>query len=90
MISCILLAAGFSSRFGSPKALAELPGERVIERLQNELLKTQVEEIVAKKIAELGATAKAQTGQVMKAVMAQYGSQVDGKMVQQIVAEKLT
>ena len=49
----------------------------------------QVEKIVLDTIAGLGATTKAQTGQVMKAVMAQHGSQVDGKMVQQIVASKL-
>ena len=58
--------------------------------LPEQLSQAQVEQIVAQKIAELGATTKAQTGQVMKAVMAQAGANVDGKMVQQIVASKLT
>ncbi len=57
--------------------------------LPAQLPQAQVEQIVAQKIAELGVTGKAQTGQVMKAVMAQCGSQVDGKLVQQIVASKL-
>ncbi len=57
--------------------------------LPQQMPREQVEKIVAAKIAELGAAGKAQTGQVMKAVMAQYGAQVDGKTVQQIVASKL-
>ena len=46
MISCIILSAGFSSRFGSPKSLAKINGETVIEHLQKSLLKTQVGEII--------------------------------------------
>lgn len=46
MIACLLLSAGFSSRFGSPKALAKLSGETVIERLQKTLLNTLVGEII--------------------------------------------
>jgi len=46
MISCIILAAGLSQRFGSPKALAQIQGKSVIEHLQNKLLKTKVDEIV--------------------------------------------
>ncbi|HBG60843.1 MAG: hypothetical protein A2Y03_07510 [Omnitrophica WOR_2 bacterium GWF2_38_59] len=46
MISCILLSAGFSSRFGSPKALAKLNGETVIEHIQRSLLNTLIEEII--------------------------------------------
>ncbi len=46
MISCIILAAGFSSRFGSPKALAKLNGINVIESLQKTLLETSVKEII--------------------------------------------
>lgn len=47
MISCILLTAGNSSRFGSPKALALLNNTtNVITRLQNTLLATQVHEVI--------------------------------------------
>ena len=46
MISCILLSAGLSSRFGSPKALAKLKNETVIAHLLNSLLKTSIEEII--------------------------------------------
>ena len=58
--------------------------------LPAQLTAQQVEKIVLDTIAGLGATTKAQTGQVIKAVMAQYGSQVDGKVVQQIVSSKLS
>ena len=45
MISCIILSAGFSKRFGSPKALAKLNGGTIIEHLQQLLVATQVHEI---------------------------------------------
>lgn len=46
MISCILLAAGLSRRFGSPKAMAKLNGETIIEHIEKMLLKTKIEEVV--------------------------------------------
>ena len=46
MISCIVLSAGLSERFGSPKALAEIQNEKVIERIQHMLLTTSVAEII--------------------------------------------
>jgi molybdenum cofactor cytidylyltransferase len=47
MISCIVLAAGLSSRFLSPKALAKTEdGQTVLEYLQKMLLASSVEEIV--------------------------------------------
>ncbi len=46
MISCLLLSAGFSSRFGSPKALARLNDRTLIEHLQELLLATQLHEII--------------------------------------------
>lgn len=46
MVSCLLLSAGFSSRFGSPKALARLNGQTLIEHLQELLLSTQLHEII--------------------------------------------
>ena len=46
MISCLLLSAGFSSRFGSPKAIVRLNGRTLIEHLQELLLTTQLHEII--------------------------------------------
>ncbi len=46
MISCILLAAGLSQRFLSPKALAQLDGKTIIERIQEMLIQTTLDEIV--------------------------------------------
>jgi molybdenum cofactor cytidylyltransferase len=46
MISCILLSAGESIRFGSPKALASLGKETVIGHLQQTLLTTTLTEII--------------------------------------------
>jgi molybdenum cofactor cytidylyltransferase len=46
MITCVLLSAGLSERFGSPKALAKLNDETVIEHIQNMLAGTQVNEII--------------------------------------------
>lgn len=54
MISCIVLAAGLSSRFGSPKALARLDnGSTILEHVQQNLLQTSLTEI----IVVLGASA---------------------------------
>lgn len=49
----------------------------------------EVEKIVIAAIAETGAKGKQDTGKVMKVVMGKYGGQVDGKVIQQIVASKL-
>ncbi len=46
MISCILLSAGLSSRFGGPKALARLDQTPVIEHLQNVLISSNIFEII--------------------------------------------
>jgi len=46
MISCILLAAGLSSRFGSPKAAAKLNGKTVIEQAQESLAASLIDEIL--------------------------------------------
>ena len=55
MNSCILLTAGLSERFGSPKALAKINSTTsVIERLQKILLDAPINEI----IVVLGAHAK--------------------------------
>jgi len=46
MISCILLTAGESSRFGSPKALCTIDGQKAIELLQQRLIQSTVDEII--------------------------------------------
>ncbi|MFA5060315.1 MAG: nucleotidyltransferase family protein [Candidatus Omnitrophota bacterium] len=46
MISCVLLSAGFSARFGSPKALATFSHETVIGRLQRLLIDSAVDEAI--------------------------------------------
>ncbi len=46
MISCIVLAAGLSQRFLSPKALAEFNGRTIIEHVQEMLVETALNEIV--------------------------------------------
>lgn len=46
MTSCILLAAGESARFGSPKPLARLGPVTVIEFLLKKLLSTVLDEII--------------------------------------------
>lgn len=46
MISCVLLAAGLSRRFGSPKALAKLNNITVIEHLLGTLTSSNLDEII--------------------------------------------
>ncbi|QAT16499.1 CTP:molybdopterin cytidylyltransferase [Candidatus Velamenicoccus archaeovorus] len=55
MVSCIVLAAGASSRFGSPKPLTRLHSRPLISFLSEQLLKTQLGEI----LVVLGADADA-------------------------------
>ncbi len=55
MISCILLSAGLSSRFGSPKALAKFDNETVIEHLLHTLLSVKS---ITEIIVVLGADAQ--------------------------------
>lgn len=44
--SCVLLAAGLSSRFGSPKALAVIDGQTVMTRVQQALIASGINEII--------------------------------------------
>ena len=46
MISCIVLSAGLSSRFGSPKALALINGQTIIEQVQAMLACSNVDEMI--------------------------------------------
>ena len=46
MIACILLSAGLSTRFGSPKALAKLNGRTVIEYVLQTLIDSKLDQII--------------------------------------------
>lgn len=46
MFTCILLSAGLSERFGSPKALANLSGKAIIQHVQNALLQSTCDQII--------------------------------------------
>jgi len=46
MLSCILLTAGQSQRYGSPKALAEIDGKTLIELHQQRLINTHILEVI--------------------------------------------
>jgi len=46
MFTCILLSAGLSERFGSPKALANISGSTAISLVQNALLKSTCDKII--------------------------------------------
>lgn len=62
----------------------------VIERyLPAQMSEEDVRAVVAKAIADVGATSKKEMGQVMKAVMAEHKGVVDGKTVQRIAGELL-
>jgi len=46
MINCLLLSAGLSERFGSPKALAPIAGKTAIEQVQLALLQSSCAKII--------------------------------------------
>ncbi len=46
MVTCVLLSAGESQRFGSPKALAKTSQKTAIEDLQNTLIDSIADEII--------------------------------------------
>lgn len=46
MISCILLSAGESSRFGSPKALVRIGGLPNIQKLINKAISTSISDLI--------------------------------------------
>ncbi|HHM23521.1 MAG TPA: GatB/YqeY domain-containing protein [Bacteroidetes bacterium] len=67
---------------------------REIEIIQSYMPKPlsdeELEEVVAKTIAEVGATSPRDMGKVMKEIMSRYRGRVDGKKVQNLVREKLS
>ncbi len=80
-------------REGGREDLAEKE-EREVEVLKaylpKQLSEEEVEKIVEEAIKESGAQTVRDMGKVMKIVMGKYGSQVDGKIVNKIVKEKLS
>lgn len=46
MISCVVLSAGESLRFGSPKALADIRGKCALAHIQDNLLNAAIDEII--------------------------------------------
>ena len=59
--------------------------EFVPAEMDEESIRQKVQEV----IAELGATDKKDMGRVMKEVLSRYKGQMDGKIVQKMVSEKL-
>lgn len=57
--------------------------------LPRQLSEEETRRVVGEIVAELGVTQKQELGKVMKAVMARYKGQVDGKLVQQIAAQSI-
>lgn len=58
--------------------------------LPKQLSPEELDKIVTDTIARLGITNPKDTGRVMKEILSVYGSQTDGKTVQQIVSSKLS
>lgn len=78
-------AAGREDLAGKERAEIEVL-QRYLPRQLNE---DEVRAAVQKAIADVGASSKRDLGQVMKAVMARYRGQIDGKHVQAIAGELL-
>lgn len=70
------------------KETAEL--EVVRRYLPRQLNEDETRSVVQKLISELGVTSKKEFGAVMKAAMANYRGQIDGKLVQKLAGELLS
>ena len=77
-----------TKKVNRPDAVKKLEGElKVVEAyLPKMLSEAEVRDIVAKAVAEVGATSAKDTGKVMKAVMG-MGLNVDGSMVSKLVSQ---
>ena len=62
----------------------------ISEFLPKQLSESEIEEVVTRVIADVGATSMKEMGQVMKAAMAELKGRADGKLVQEIVRRKLS
>jgi len=79
-----------TKKVNRPDAVKKLEGELNIvgEYLPKMLSEAEVRDVVAKVVAEVGATSPKETGKVMKAVMGK-GLNVDGSIVSKLVSEML-
>ena len=77
-----------TKKVNRPEAVNKLEGELKIvgEYLPKMLSEAEVKDIVAKAVADVGATSPKDTGKVMKAVMG-MGLNVDGSMVSKLVSQ---
>ena len=63
--------------------------ELLLEYLPKQLDRREIEALVVKAIAETGAQGAKDMGKLMKVLMPQFAGRADGKMVNEIVREKL-
>jgi uncharacterized protein YqeY len=70
-------------------ALEQAQADLYKKYLPAQLTKVEIEAIVAAAIAEAGAQGKQDMGRLMKIVMPQVKGRADGKLVNEIVAQKL-
>lgn len=63
--------------------------ELLLEYLPKQLERGEIEDLVVKAIAETGAQGAKDMGKLMKVLMPQFAGRADGKMVNEIVREKL-
>lgn len=78
-------------RLGQAERAEQHEGElQIVASYLPELLsREEIEEVVAKVVAEHGLTASSDVGQAMRLVMGQYGDRVEGRVVQEIVRRRL-
>lgn len=95
-----IIKSGIKKRQDSIELFKQGKREDLVEKTQLEIKilevylpkqmpQEELEKIIVEIIAKLGAGSPKDTGRIMKEVMSNYGSQVDGKIVQQIVSSKL-
>ena len=84
-------AAELMEQGGRPELASKEKAEAAIlqEFLPAEMDEATARQKVEEVILEVGAKDKKDLGRVMKEVMARYKGQIDGKLVQKIVSEKL-
>jgi uncharacterized protein YqeY len=73
------------------RADAELAEMKVLEKyLPRQMDEAEIEVVVRRAIAQVGATSQKQMGAVMSATMAEVGGKADGKLVNQVVRRLLS
>lgn len=79
-------------RVGAPGHAAAEAAELAVlaNYLPQQMSEAEIEEVAQRAIAQLGATSPKQMGAVMSAIMAEVGSNADGKAVSQVVRRLLS